>query len=204
MFGLWLIGPLLYLLLVATFGLRMTSVSYLLSFGQLSVLAMATALTESALRPAVRAGVTFGVLAILAAASWDKGVTAQRTEDWPGAARCLRERLKPGDALVFSNGISKQMLARHEPIALRGFANPGEFVYARHPRQGIAREEMVRYVGGRTRVWVLSAYTQNGPAIAAGLAAKGWTPSTEFVCGPVVFQPLERIMPHPAASRPGW
>jgi hypothetical protein len=132
---------------------------------------------------------------VLMAASVDKGVLGQRTEHWPEAAACL-ERVGPDDAIVFSNGITRDMLGWYSPGALRGFANPEPHVFARNERQGVAREAIGNHVRGRARVWLLNAYTELGPEVQRTIEVHDFVAQAPMTCGPVQFVRLDVAVRH--------
>ena len=86
----WLLGPILYIGLVLGLGLRITAVTYLLSFGQLAVVLIALAIMDL---PNRWQGIALiAAVGLLAVASFDKGVLGQRRVDrWDLAARCFEQ-----------------------------------------------------------------------------------------------------------------
>jgi uncharacterized membrane protein len=185
----WLLGPILYIGLVLVVGLRITAVTYLLSFGQLAVVLIALAITDLPNRWQGLA--LIAAVGLLATASFDKGVLGQRQVDrWDLAARCFEQYVHRDHPVIFSNGIVREMLGRYAPRASMSFANPAPYVYARNERQGVNGEEIRAHVADRPVAWVLNAYSALGPATVATLPA--YAAEAPMRCGPVEFVRLTR------------
>jgi hypothetical protein len=184
----WLLGPILYIGLVLVLGMRITSVTYMLSFGQLAVLLIALAIMDLPNRWQGLA--LIAAVGLLAVASFDKGVLGQRVDRWDLAARCFEQYVHRDHPVVFTNGIVREMLARYAPRASVSFANPAPYVYARNERQGVNGEEIRAHVADRPVAWVLNAYSALGPATVATLPA--YAAEAPMPCGPVEFVRLTR------------
>ena len=185
----WLLGPILYIGLVLVLRMRITSVTYLLSFGQLAVFLIALSIMDLPRR--WQALGLIAAVALLAVASFDKGVLGQRQVDrWDLAARCFDKYVQSDQPVVFTNGIVREMLARYEPRASSSFPNPAPFVYARNERQGVNGEHIRAYVADKPVAWVLNGYSSLGSATAAALP--GYVAEVPLPCGPVEFVRLTR------------
>jgi hypothetical protein len=188
-FGLWIVGPLFYVFAMATIGQYLAPATYLVSFGQVSILVLALAVQKT---PPRARSLALGLgLVISALGAWDKTFNGLLIERWDESAQCFEQRVTGNEAVVFSNGITRDMLARYAPAARGTFANPAPLVWARNKeRQPVAANEIRAYVADRPVVWVLNGYTTHGPLVVASLP--GYTAAAPFWCGPMEFVRLSR------------
>jgi hypothetical protein len=188
-FALWIGGPLFYLSVVVVMGQSLSPATYLVSFGQASILVLALAVQKT---PARVRSLALGLsLVISALGAWDKGFNGLWIERWDEAGQCYEQHVRGHEAVVFSNGISRDMLAHYVPAARGTFANPAPLVWARSVKnQPVAADEIRAYVADRPVVWVLNAYTEHGPLVVDSLS--GYTAAAPFRCGPVEFVRLSR------------
>lgn len=190
---LWLVGPIIYMATIAVLNGRLNSATYLVGFGQISVFILALYLHRLSIYFKRYCNIALlAVVVLSAAASWGKVTNTQRHEDWPAAAHYFNRTISKQDTFIFSNGITKYMLAWYAPNAHYGLGN---YIYTCSRLQDIPIKEIQKLCDKNRSIWVLDSYAgASGRKVSDVLLKCGFTLTKHKEVGPVDFSLWRKTM----------